>query len=55
VNPTAGIIARRADVTTEELIEMARGAVADEYASDEDVAAYLEMQGMIGRNLPSPN
>jgi hypothetical protein len=34
---------------------MAKGAVADDYASDEDVAAYLELQGMIGRNIPSAN
>ena len=42
-------------VTTEELIETAKGAVAGDYASDEDVAACLELQGMIGRNLPSAN
>jgi hypothetical protein len=42
-------------VTTGELIDLARGAVAGDYASDEDVAAYLELQGMIGRHLPSPN
>ena len=42
-------------VTNDDLIEMAKGAVAGEYASDEDAAQYLEVQGMIGRNLPSPN
>jgi hypothetical protein len=41
--------------TTEELIEMAKGAVAGDYAGDEDVAAYLELQAMIGRNLLSAN
>jgi hypothetical protein len=40
-------------VTTAELIEHAKGAVAGEYASDEDVAAYMEVQAMIGRHLPS--
>lgn len=38
-----------------DLVEMAKGAVAGEYATDEDVAQYLEVQGMIGRHLPSPN
>jgi hypothetical protein len=42
-------------VTPAELIEMARGAVAGEDASDEDVAAYFEVQAMIGRHLPSQN
>jgi hypothetical protein len=40
---------------TEVLVEHAQGAVAGDYASSEDVAAYLELQGMIGRNLPSAN
>lgn len=42
-------------VTTAELIEHAKGAVAGDYASDDDVAAYMEVQGMIGRHLPSQN
>lgn len=42
-------------LTTEVLVEHAKGAVAGDFASDEDVAAYLELQGMIGRNLPSAN
>lgn len=41
--------------TREQLVEHAKGAVRSEYASDQDVAAYLEVQGMIGRNLPGPN
>lgn len=40
-------------VTTGELTELAKGAVAGDYASDDQVAAYLELQGMIGRNFPS--
>ncbi len=40
---------------TGELIEMAKDAVADRYASDENVAAHLELRGMIGRNLPPVN
>ena len=28
---------------------------AGDYASDEDVAAWIEVQGMIGRHLPSHN
>jgi hypothetical protein len=42
-------------LTPEVLIIHAKGAVAGDYASDEDVARYLELQGMIGRNLPSVN
>jgi hypothetical protein len=42
-------------VTTGELIDLAKGAVAGDYASDEDVAAWMEVQGMIGRHLPSHN
>jgi hypothetical protein len=38
-----------------ELIEMAKDEVADRYASDENVAAHLELRGMIGRNLSSVN
>lgn len=42
-------------VTTGELIDLAKGAVAGDDAGDEDVAAYMEVQAMIGRHLPSQN
>lgn len=42
-------------LTPEELVTHAKGAVRGEYASDEDVAAYFDVQAMIGQNLPSQN
>jgi hypothetical protein len=42
-------------VTTAELIDLAKGAVAGDDASDKDVAAYMKVQAMIGQHLSSKN
>jgi hypothetical protein len=42
-------------VTAEELVDLAKAAVAGDYASDEDLAAFMAEQAMNGRHLPSQN